>query len=73
MYKKILQIQSLKLPDELNNLIYINYKYKMLEDKYKKDYNNVLNFLKHYIFINKKINKKNHKEYSLLDTIKYFD
>lgn len=73
MYKKILQIQSLKLPDELNNLIYINYKYKMLEDKYKKDYNNVLNFLKHYIFLNKKINKKNHKEYSLLDTIKYFD
>jgi|TARA_R100000482_G_scaffold124367_1_gene76948 hypothetical protein len=73
MYKKILQIQSLKLPDELNNLIYINYKYSMLEDKYKKDYNNVLNFLKHYIFLNKKINKKNHKEYSLLDTIKYFD
>jgi hypothetical protein len=73
MYKKILQIQSLKLPDELKNIIYINYKYNMLEDNYKKDYNNVLNFLKHYIFINKKINKKNHKEYSLLDTIKYFD
>ena len=73
MYKKILQIQSLKLPDEINNIIYINYKYSMLEDKYKKDYNNVLNFLKHYIFLNKKINKKNHKNYTLLHTIKYFD
>jgi hypothetical protein len=73
MYKKIKLIQSLKLPDELNNLIFLEYKYNMLEIKYKKDYDNVLNFLNHYIFLNKKINKKNHKSYSLLDTIKYFD
>lgn len=73
MYKKITLIQSLKLPDELNNLIFLEYKYNMLEIKYKKDYDNVLNFLNHYIFLNKKINKKNHKSYSLLDTIKYFD
>lgn len=66
-------IQSLKLPDELNNLIFLDYKYNMLETKYKNNYDNVLNFLNHYIFLNKKINKKNHKNYSLLDTIKYFD
>jgi hypothetical protein len=73
MYKKIHQINSLNLPDDIINIIHINYKYNMLEIKYKRDYDNVMNFLQHYIFLNKKINKKNHKNYSLLDTIKYFD
>jgi hypothetical protein len=73
MYKKILLIQSLKLPDELNNIIYLNYKYKMLEKKYKTDYSNMIAHLNHYIFLNKKLNKKEHKEYSILQTIKYFD
>lgn len=73
MYKKILHIQSLKLPDEINNLIYINYKYSMLETSYQKKYREVIDYLNHYIFLNKKINKKNHKEFSLLNTIKYFD
>jgi len=73
MYKKIHQINSLNLPDDIIKIIHINYKYNMLEIKYKRDYDNVLNYLKHYIFLNKKINKKNHKNYSLLDTIKYFD
>lgn len=73
MYKKILLIQSLNLPSELNNIIYLEYKYKMLEKKYKYDYDNVISYLNHYIFINKKTNKKNHKDYSLIQTIKYFD
>ncbi len=73
MYKKILMIQSLNIPEDLQNIIFLNYKYKMLETKYKRDYLNVLNYLKHYIFLNKKVNKKNHKEYTLLQTIKYFD
>jgi len=73
MYKKILQIQSLNLPTELNNIIYLNYKYTMLETKYKRNYNNVLNHLHHYIFLNKKLNRKEHKEYSILQTIMYFD
>jgi len=66
-------IQSLNIPEDLQNIIFLNYKYKMLETKYKRDYLNVLNYLKHYIFLNKKVNKKNHKEYTLLQTIKYFD
>ena len=73
MYKKILLINSLQLPSEINNIIYIDYKYNMLQVKYKRDYNNVLDHLKHYIFLNKKLNRKEHKEYTLLDTIKYFD
>tara|TARA_R100000654_G_scaffold75178_2_gene111812 strand:- start:6940 stop:7161 length:222 start_codon:yes stop_codon:yes gene_type:complete len=73
MYKKILLIQSLNIPQELQNIIFLNYKYKMLEQKYNRDYHNVLDYLKHYIFLNKKVNKKNHKEYTLLQTIKYFD
>jgi hypothetical protein len=73
MYKKILLIQSLNLPDELNNIIYLEYKYKMKQKKFKLDYDNLISHLNHYIFINKKTNKKNHKEYTLLQTIKYFD
>lgn len=73
MYKKIMLIQSLNLPEDLHNIIFLNYKYKMLEQKYRRDYHNVLNYLNHYIFLNKKVNKKNHKEYTLLQTIKYFD
>jgi len=73
MYKKILLINSLQLPSELKYNIYIDYKYNMLEIKYKRNYNNVLDHLKHYIFLNKKLNRKEHKEYTLLDTIKYFD
>jgi len=73
MYKKILLIQSLKLPDELNNIIYLNYKYNMLDKRYKLNHLNMIAHLNHYIFLNKKVNKKNHKEYTLLQTIKYFD
>ena len=73
MYKKILQIQSLNLPVELNKIIFIDYKYSMLETKYKRDYSMTITMLNHYIFLNKKVNKKEHKEYSLLETIKYFD
>ena len=73
MYKKILLIQSLKLPDELNNIIYLNYKYNMLDKRYKLNHSNMIAHLNHYIFLNKKVNKKNHKEYTLLQTIKYFD
>ena len=73
MYKKILQIQSLNICEDLQHKIFIEYKYSMIQTKYKKDYNEVINFLNHYIFLNNKINKKNHKEFSLLNTIKYFD
>ena len=45
----------------------------MLETKYKRDYSLMITMLNHYVFLNKKVNKKEHKDYSLLDTIKYFD
>ncbi len=73
MYKNILLIKSLKLPDDINNIIFLDYKYSMLQTKFKRDYNNVIEHLKHYIFLNKKLNRKEHKEYTLLHTIKYFD
>lgn len=61
------------MPDDINNIIYLDYKYNMLEIKYKKNYNILLNHLNHYIFLNKKLNRKEHKNYTLLETIKYFD
>tara|TARA_R110000823_G_scaffold315345_1_gene446654 strand:- start:1371 stop:1592 length:222 start_codon:yes stop_codon:yes gene_type:complete len=73
MYKKILQIQSLNLPIEITKIIFLDYKYSMLETKYKRDYSLMITMLNHYVFLNKKVNKKEHKDYSLLDTIKYFD
>ena len=69
---KLLYIKNLNLPTELQEIIYINYKYSMLETKYKRNYNIVLDNLKHYIFLNNKLNKKEHKQYTILDTIKYF-
>ena len=73
MYKKILLIQSLNIPTELQNLFYIDYKYKMKEIRYRENMKCVLDNLSHYDFINRKINKKQHKQYSLVKTILYFD
>ena len=45
----------------------------MKEIRYRENMKCVLDNLSHYDFINRKINKKQHKQYSLVKTILYFD
>lgn len=73
MYEKILLIKNLNLPEDINNIIYIDYKYNMLEKKYKVEHNNMVKYLQYYIWLNKKMNKKDKTNISLIKTIKEFD
>jgi len=73
MYDKLLLIHNLSLPCELNNIIKIEYKYLMLEPKYKSKHNNMVKYLQYYIWLNKKMNKKDKCNDTLLKTIKEFD
>lgn len=73
MATKLLLIGNLQLPSELNNLIKISYKYKMLESKYKSQYNKVISHMQYYLWLNKKLNKKDNLNVSIIKTIKEFD
>jgi len=71
--EKLLLIKHLNLPNDINNIIRINYKYSMLETKYKHSYNELIQHLQYYIWLNKKFNKKDHRNDSIIKTIKEFD
>ncbi len=71
--EKVLLLKQLNLPDEINNIILIKYKYNMLEPKYKMRYTELINHMQYYMWLNKKLNKKDHANQSLLKTIKEFD
>jgi formylmethanofuran dehydrogenase subunit E-like metal-binding protein len=73
MIQKLLLINNLQLPNELNNIIKISYKYKMLESKYKSQYNKVISHMQYYLWLNKKLNKKDNLNVSIIKTIKEFD
>ena len=76
---KILLIQSLPLPKELTNKILIDYKYNMLETKYKRQFHELNKHFLYYAWMNKKIRKFGlHGEepdpsHTLIKTIKMFD
>jgi len=73
MYHKLLMIKSFNLPDEINNKIMIEYKYQMLETKYRKDYSELIKHMQYYMWLNKKMIKKDKQHISLIKTIKEFD
>ena len=73
MINKLLLINNLQLPNELNNIIKIYYKYHMLEPKYKTQYNKVISHMQYYLWLNKKLNKKDNLNVSIIKTIKEFD
>ena len=73
MIQKLLLINNLQLPNELNNLIKIYYKYNMLESKYKLHYDKVISHMQYYLWLNKKLNKKDNLNVSIIKTIKEFD
>ena len=73
MYHKLLMIKSFNLPVEINNKIMIEYKYQMLETKYRKDYSELIKHMQYYMWLNKKMIKKDKHFFSLIQTIKEFD
>jgi hypothetical protein len=73
MYEKLLLIHNLQLPDDINNLIKISYKYKMLEQVYIKQFNKVIEHMQYYMWLNKKQNKKDNLNVSIIKTIKEYD
>lgn len=73
MYEKLLLIHNLPLPDDINNLIKISYKYKMLEPQYKTHFNKVIEHMQYYLWLNKKLNKKDNLNVSIIKTIKEYD
>ena len=73
MYHKLLMIESFNLPVEINNKIKIEYKYQMLEIKYRKDYSELIKHMQYYMWLNKKMIKKDKQHISLIKTIKEFD
>jgi len=73
MYDKLLLIHNLQLPHDLNNMIKIYYKYNMLESKYKTQYNKVISHMQYYLWLNKKLNKKDNLNVSIIKTIKEYD
>lgn len=73
MYHKLLMIKSFNLPADVNKKLKIEYKYNELETKYKKDYNKLIKHFQYYMWLNKKMKKKDKQNISLLKTIKEFD
>lgn len=73
IYKNLLLINSLEINKDVKHIIKMEYKYGLLEKKYKLNYDNMITNLKYYIFINKKINKKHNRNDTLLKTIIFFD
>ena len=72
-YDKILLLKQLQMPDDILNIILIKYKYDMLDPKYKFRYTELINHMQYYMWLNKKLNKKDKANQSLLKTIKEFD
>ena len=72
-YKKMLLITKMNLPIEIERMIKINYKYDILESTYKKQFNKTIDHLQYYIWLNKKLIKKDKTFTTILKTIKEFD
>ena len=72
-YTNILLLQSLPLSlDVIKEIKYI-YKYELLEKKYKRDFNKLNKHFLYYCWLNKKLNKKDNLNVSIIKTIKEFD
>lgn len=73
MIHKLLLINKLKLPSDINNIIKIYYKYNMLENKFKSQYDKVIEHMQYYMWLNKKQNKKDKLNLTIIKTIKEYD
>lgn len=73
IYNKLMLVDNLNLPDDINNTIKIKYKYKILENKYKSDMSWCIQHIGYYDFLNKKLNRKGKSNHNLLKTIRTYD
>ncbi len=73
MYHTIHLIKHLPLPEELTNEIKVKLKYDLLQKKYKHQFNETINHMQYYIWLNKKLIKKDMRKQTILKTIKEFD
>ena len=67
----LMLIKSLNLPGDITDKIIKIHKHNVIN--YKSKFNEVNKHLLYYSWLNKKINKKDHKDTTLLQTIKEFD
>ncbi len=71
---KLILIKSLPIPVDLQDIIIINYKYDCLEEsKYIPQSRKLISHIQYYFWLNKKLNKKDNLNESILKTIKEFD
>lgn len=73
LYTKLNLINSLPLPDDLNNVIKVDFKYKMLEKKYRQNMEMCINEITFYEFLKNKLNRKFNEKNTLLKTIKMYE
>tara|TARA_R110001592_G_scaffold58890_2_gene178676 strand:- start:243 stop:476 length:234 start_codon:yes stop_codon:yes gene_type:complete len=69
----IISIYNLPLPMEICERVAKITKHDLLEPKYKRSFNELNKHFLYYSWLNKKINKKDHIQDSLLKTIKEYD
>ena len=70
----LIAINNLPLnKDIIHTLINSHVKYDMYIKKYKRQYSQLIDHIQYYMWLNKKINKKDGLENSLLQTIRDFD
>ena len=71
---KLLLIKSLDLPYEIQDKILIEYKYDRLHESiYIPQSKRLITHMQYYLWLNKKLNKKDKSNESILKTIKEFD
>ena len=70
----ILLIKSLQLPCEIQDKILIEYKYDRLHESiYIPQSKTLITHMQYYFWLNKKLNKKDKANETILKTIKEFD
>lgn len=71
---KLILIKNLNLPNDIiNHKIIPLYKYDLLKKKYINNKNELIKHIQYYFWLNKKLNKKNNMNQSIIKTIKEFD
>lgn len=73
IFEKVCLINQLPLAPDLTNKIMNIYKHDILTPKYKKGQKDLIQHMQYYMWLNKKINKKDKKNDTLLNTIQEFD
>tara|TARA_R110001592_G_scaffold6535_2_gene35113 strand:+ start:9905 stop:10213 length:309 start_codon:yes stop_codon:yes gene_type:complete len=73
IFEKVCLINQLPLPPDLTNKIMNIYKHEVLTPKYKKEQIELIQHMQYYMWLNKKINKKDKKTDTILQTIQEFD